>query len=135
VLNSRARGHVWPKIDCKHLSLLRKGITTCVWQIESRLIGDHAVRALTLERATFNVGSKPNGSRAIRAYIAGKLLIFFVSGPTAVTANEGTDIAGKLLIFCFCQRANSGHGQKTLDHGRATNLFTASQMAVAPQGL
>ncbi len=93
------------------------------------------MRAPKLERATFNIGSKPNGSRAIRAYIAGELLIFFVSGPTAVTANEGTDIAGELLIFVFFQRANSSHGQKTLDHGRASNLFTASRMAVAPQGL
>jgi hypothetical protein len=95
------------------------------------------VRAPTLERDTFNVGSKPNGSRAMRAYIAGELLIFcfFVSGPTAVMANKGTDIAGELLFFCFCQRANSGHGQKTLDHGQATNLFTESRMAVAPQGL
>jgi hypothetical protein len=93
------------------------------------------VRAPTLERATYNVGSKPNDSRTIRAYIAGELLIFFVSGPTGVTANEDTDIVGKLRIFCFCQQANSGHGQKTLDHGLATNLFTASQMAVAPQRL
>ncbi len=59
------------------------------------------MRAPTLEQATFNVGSKPNGSRAIRAYIAGELLIFFFSGPTAVTANKGTDIAGELLIFLF----------------------------------
>jgi hypothetical protein len=50
-------------------------------------------------------------------------------------ANEGTDIAGELLFFFFFQQANSGHGQKTLDHGLATNLFTASQMAVTPQGL
>ncbi len=35
--------------------------------------------------------------------IAGELLIFFVfvSGLTAVTANEGTDITGELLIFLF----------------------------------
>jgi hypothetical protein len=133
VLNSRARGP--PIIDCKHLSLLRKGITSCVWQIESRLIGGRAVRAPTLERATFNVGSKPNGSRAKRAYIAGKLLCLR-SKPTAVTANEGIDIAGELLNFCFCQQANSGHGQQGHRHcGQVTNLFTASQMAVTPQGL
>jgi hypothetical protein len=53
---------------------LRKGITTCVRRIESRLIGGRAVRASTLERATFNIGSKPNGSRTMRAYIAGKIL-------------------------------------------------------------
>ena len=46
------------------------------------------------------------------------------SKPTAVTANEGIDIAGELLIFCFCQRANSGHGQRGHRHrGQATIFF------------
>ncbi len=100
VLNSCAEGCVWPTTDCERLSLLRKGITSCVQWIKSRLIGGRAVRAPTLERATFNVGSKPNGSCAIRAYIA-----------------------GELLIFCFfCQQANSGHGQWGHRHrGQATN--------------
>ncbi len=59
------------------------------------------MRAPTLEQVTFNVGSKPNGSRTMRAYIAGELLFFcfHVSGPTAVTANEGTDIVGEQLFF------------------------------------
>jgi hypothetical protein len=56
--------------------------------------------------------------------IAGKLLCLR-SKPTAVTANEGTDIAGELnFLFCFCQQANSGHGQRGHRHcGRATYFF------------
>ncbi len=94
------------------------------------------------------------------AVIAGKLLCLR-SKPTAVTAKEGTDIVGELLVFLFlsagqqlsqptrtqtsresynffffCQRANSGHGRQGHRHRRrATNFFTASRVAVAPQGL
>jgi hypothetical protein len=66
-LNSRARVCVWPTIECKCLSLLRRGTTSCVRLNESRLIGGRAMRAPTIERATFNVKSKPNGSRTMRA--------------------------------------------------------------------
>ena len=51
--------------------------------------------------------SKPQRSRPERAQdIVGKLLCLH-SKPTAVTANKGIDIAGKLLIFWFCQQFNS----------------------------
>ncbi len=119
-----------------------------------------ATRAQSSRASINNDNGMQGGLCHEGAVIAGKLLCLR-SKPTAVTANKGTDIAGKLLIFlflsagqqrsrptraqtswasyyyfCFCQRANSGHGQRGHRHRRrATNFFTASQMAVVPQRL
>jgi hypothetical protein len=94
-----------------------------------------AMRAQSLW-ASINNDNGMQGSLCHKGTVIAGELLCLRSKPTAVTANKGIDIAGKLLIFWFCQQANSGHGQRGHRHCRqATNFFTASQMAVAPQGL
>jgi hypothetical protein len=81
--------------------LVCRGTRTCVWQNESRLIGGRAVRAPTLERATFKSIASQWRSRH-----------------KGITSRQA-----------ICEKqANCGHGQRGRRHrGRANNYYCKSK--------